>query len=85
VAITSHNHGYAVRPESLKDTDLLITEYHLNDGTISGLRHKSLPVFSVQYHPEASPGPRESGKLFKTFYDRVVAQKTKHDDSIAIV
>lgn len=75
VVITSQNHGYAVKPEGLENTELLITEYNLNDGTIAGLRHKHLPVFSVQYHPEASPGPRESSKLFKRFYDRVLAQE----------
>ncbi len=67
VAITSQNHGYAVDQESLKDTDLVETHIALNDRTNEGLKHKHYPVFSVQYHPEASPGPEDANYLFDDF------------------
>lgn len=66
VEITSQNHGFAVDPDSLP-AELEITHYNLNDNTVEGIRHRSLPAFSVQYHPEASAGPRESRYLFETF------------------
>ena len=69
VAITSQNHGYAVDQESLKDTDLVETHIALNDRTNEGLKHKIHPVFSVQYHPEASPGPEDANYLFDDFID----------------
>lgn len=67
VYITSQNHGYAVDPDSLAKTDLVITHRAVNDKTVEGLRHKTLPVFSVQYHPEAAPGPDENTYLFGEF------------------
>jgi carbamoyl-phosphate synthase small subunit len=67
VYITSQNHGYAVDPDSLAKTDLVITHRAVNDKTVEGLRHKTLPVFSVQYHPEAAPGPDENTYLFDEF------------------
>lgn len=67
IEITSQNHGYSVDPETVKDTDLVITHVALNDGTVEGLRHKELPAFSVQYHPEASPGPHDPNYLFDDF------------------
>jgi carbamoyl-phosphate synthase small subunit len=67
VEITSQNHGFAVDAESLSDRDIEITHVNLNDGTLEGMRHRSLPVFSVQYHPEASPGPHDSVYLFDEF------------------
>lgn len=67
VAITSQNHGYAVDQESLKETDLIETHIALNDRTNEGLRHKIHPCFSVQYHPEASPGPEDANYLFDDF------------------
>jgi carbamoyl-phosphate synthase small subunit len=69
VEITAQNHGFAVDPESLPSSDVEITHVNLNDGTNEGLRHKSLPLFSVQYHPEASPGPHDSQYLFTQFTD----------------
>jgi carbamoyl-phosphate synthase small subunit len=66
VFITSQNHGYAVLGEDLPDV-LAVTHVNVNDGTIEGIRHRSLPAFSVQYHPEACPGPKDSEFLFKSF------------------
>lgn len=65
--ITSQNHGYAVDPKSLKDTDFTLRLTHLNDGTVEGIRHQSRPVQAVQFHPEASPGPTEAGVIFDEF------------------
>lgn len=66
--ITSQNHGFSISGEELnKNTDLVLTHVNLNDGTPEGFRHKSQPVFSVQYHPEAAPGPHDSRYLFEQF------------------
>lgn len=67
VYITSQNHGYAVDEESIKATDVEITHINLNDGTVEGIKHKFLPVFSLQYHPEAAPGPDDSNFMFYEF------------------
>jgi carbamoyl-phosphate synthase small subunit len=67
VEITSHNHGFAVDPDSLNVNDLEITHVNLNDETLEGFRHRNYPVFCVQYHPEASPGPHDSHYLFGDF------------------
>jgi carbamoyl-phosphate synthase small subunit len=78
VYITSQNHGYAVDEESLDSTQLAVTHRNLNDGTVEGFTHLTKPVFSVQYHPEASPGPEESRYLFDRFtalMDAAVPQK----------
>lgn len=69
VEITAQNHGFCVDPESLPSSDVEITHVNLNDHTNEGMRHKSLPLFSVQYHPEASPGPHDSHYLFTQFTD----------------
>ncbi len=70
VYITAQNHGYAVDPDSLKD-GLEVTHINLNDGTVEGLRHRELPVFSIQYHSEASPGPLDNVYLFERFLEMV--------------
>ena len=67
VEITSQNHGFCVDPDSLPASDVEITHLNLNDQTNEGLRHRSLPLFSVQYHPEASPGPHDARYLFDDF------------------
>jgi len=67
VEITAHNHNFAVDPDSLPQREVELTHMDLNDNTLEGLRHRNLPLFSVQYHPEASPGPHDSHYLFKDF------------------
>jgi carbamoyl-phosphate synthase small subunit len=67
VEITAQNHGFAVDPDSLKASEVVLTHRNLNDDTLEGLRHRTLPLFSVQYHPEASPGPHDSAYLFGKF------------------
>ncbi len=69
IEITSQNHGFAVDPDSLDTAAVEVTHINLNDQTNEGIRHKSLPVFSVQYHPEASPGPHDSDYLFARFIE----------------
>ncbi|MGQ9632740.1 MAG: glutamine-hydrolyzing carbamoyl-phosphate synthase small subunit [Bryobacteraceae bacterium] len=67
VEITSHNHGFAVDPDSLKDSEVELTHINLNDQTLEGFRLRNTPAFCVQYHPEAAPGPHDSYYLFNDF------------------
>jgi carbamoyl-phosphate synthase small subunit len=75
IAITSQNHGYTVLEESIENTPLIVTHMALNDGTIEGLKHREFPAFTVQYHPEASPGPEDANGLFDQFLQMVKLEK----------
>ncbi|VXD13092.1 carbamoyl phosphate synthetase small subunit, glutamine amidotransferase [Planktothrix serta PCC 8927] len=74
VEITSQNHGFAIDPDTIAE-DVQITHLNLNDRTVAGLKHKTLPLFSVQYHPEASPGPHDADYLFERFVQAMQQQK----------
>ena len=82
VSITSQNHGFCVDLQSLNPDEIELTQINLNDQTCEGMRHRRLPIFSVQYHPEASPGPRDSQHLFAEFVDMMErysnAQNNRH-------
>jgi carbamoyl-phosphate synthase small subunit len=71
VAISVQNHGFCVDIDSLNKKDIEITHINLNDNTLEGIRHKKYPIFSVQFHPEASPGPHDAAYLFKNFVDLI--------------
>jgi len=75
VEITSHNHGFAVDPDSLNANEVDLTHVNLNDQTLEGFRHRSEPVFCVQYHPEAAPGPHDSHYLFDDFMQLIKDSK----------
>jgi carbamoyl-phosphate synthase small subunit len=75
IAITSQHHGYTVLDASIGNTPLIVTHIALNDGTIEGLKHREYPAFTVQYHPEASPGPEDANGLFDQFL-----QMVKHEN-----
>jgi carbamoyl-phosphate synthase small subunit len=72
VEITSQNHGFAVDLDSIPDPAVELTHINLNDNTLEGLRHKKLAAFSVQYHPEASPGPHDANYLFDEFVEEIL-------------
>ncbi|WP_226037961.1 carbamoyl phosphate synthase small subunit [Aquibacillus saliphilus] len=74
--ITSQNHGYAVRLDSLSNTKLELTQIALNDHTVEGIQHSILPAFSVQYHPESSPGPEDTNHLFDEFLSKIKSHQT---------
>ena len=76
VEITSQNHGFAIDADSLDNVDVEITHLNLNDRTVAGIKHKTLPLFSVQYHPEASPGPHDADYLFEQFINLIRESKT---------
>ncbi|MDX2034757.1 MAG: glutamine-hydrolyzing carbamoyl-phosphate synthase small subunit [Blastocatellia bacterium] len=75
IEITSHNHGFAVDPESLNPNEIELSHFNLNDNCLEGMRHKSLPIFSVQYHPEAGPGPHDATYLFHEFIANMRAHR----------
>ncbi|ARJ51629.1 carbamoyl phosphate synthase small subunit [Staphylococcus lutrae] len=83
IALTSQNHGYAIDADSIEGTDLEITHLALNDGTVEGLKHRTLPAFSVQYHPEACPGPTDSNYLFDQFVAMMEDNKQKERSTYA--
>jgi len=74
VYITAQNHGYAVDADSI-NAGLEVSHINLNDNTVEGLRHKELPIFTIQYHSEASPGPLDSTYLFEQFMEMVDREK----------
>ncbi len=78
VMITSQNHGFCVDPLSLDPTEVELTQINLNDQTLEGMRHKRFPIFSVQYHPEASPGPHDTQNLFGEFIRMMEMEATEN-------
>jgi len=77
IDITVQNHGFCVDMDSLNKNDVEITHVNLNDNTLEGIRHKKLPAFSVQYHPECCPGPHDARHLFKRFIELIEKSKEK--------
>ena len=82
--ITSHNHGFAVDPKSLDQTEIELTHFNLNDGCLEGMRHRRLPVFSVQYHPEAGPGPHDATYLFDEFIANMRARREQLKELVMV-
>ena len=77
IEITSHNHGFAIDPESFDPAQVELTHVNLNDGCLEGFRHRQLPLFSVQYHPEAGPGPHDATYLFENFITLMREQRAR--------
>jgi carbamoyl-phosphate synthase small subunit len=75
IEITSQNHGFCLDMNSITDPDIELSHINLNDNTLEGLMHKKIPLFSVQYHPEASPGPHDAGYLFDRFIEMMKDNK----------
>jgi carbamoyl-phosphate synthase small subunit len=82
VAITSQNHGFAVDPGTLPG-DVAPTHRNLNDGTLEGFRHRILPIFAAQFHPEAAPGPHDANVLFDPFLRAMEAAKRPRKERAA--
>ncbi|WP_256521499.1 carbamoyl phosphate synthase small subunit [Halobacillus sp. A5] len=82
--ITSQNHGYAVNAASIQATKLRLTQVSLNDDTVEGLEHSSANTFSVQYHPESSPGPDDTSYLFDEFLQRIKQEKSKNKEALYV-
>jgi len=78
IDFTSQNHGYAVDPASIDKSLLMVTHIEINDNTIEGIRHRQVPAFSVQFHPDATPGPHDGNHLFDEFMDMMDAFKEAH-------
>ncbi|HWR21366.1 MAG TPA: carbamoyl phosphate synthase small subunit, partial [Verrucomicrobiae bacterium] len=77
VEITTQNHGFALDIASIPDKEIELTHINLNDQTVEGMRHRCLPIFSVQYHPEASPGPHDAAYLFQRFVDLMTQERNR--------
>jgi len=82
VEITAQNHGFAVDAATIRDSGV-VTHINLNDNTVEGLTHKKLPAFSVQYHPEASPGPHDARYLFERFTAMMEKEKSARGEGQA--
>ncbi len=81
IDFTSQNHGYAVNDKTIAGTDLIVTHTELNDGTVEGIKHRYHPVFSVQFHPDAAPGPHDAVHLFDQFMELIDAGKEQQSDA----
>jgi carbamoyl-phosphate synthase small subunit len=77
VEITTQNHGFCIDFDSIKDKQVQLTHVNLNDDTFEGMEHQKYPIFSVQYHPEASPGPHDASYLFSKFVNMMKAEREK--------
>ncbi|MBF0490462.1 MAG: carbamoyl phosphate synthase small subunit, partial [Candidatus Omnitrophica bacterium] len=77
ISITSQNHGFCVDVNSLNLDEVEVIHTNLNDQSIEGIRHKKYPAFSIQYHPEAAPGPRDAKYLFEQFIQMIETTKNK--------
>ncbi|MCH3107353.1 carbamoyl phosphate synthase small subunit, partial [Listeria monocytogenes] len=73
--VTAQNHGYAVEKDSLIGSDLKVTQIELNDETVEGLAHKEYPAYTVQYHPEATPGPSDVNYLFDEVMEMMIGKR----------
>jgi len=78
ISITSQNHGFCVDINSLNKDDIEVTHLNLNDNTVEGLRHKRFPLYAIQYHPEAAPGPNDAHYLFERFIELMKENAQAH-------